>query len=220
MIRVKKKILLVGIVLLMILVGFNSASSKAFKFGDWDKWEEILPPWDDDNWQIEGKEGEIVGIPFLINIVDQANGNKHPVFTTTQFNYGSGKSNLIVLLFSPYIASEAITDQNAFKIKDKIYVKPDFAVVVSYDGKVFNMLGYQRQEEKLVFSEKWTIKPPNKDTIIFNKKSDYYKKITEWIDNLMITKNVLFNKEKIDNLFPHLKREGIGYQLFMVKTWK
>jgi len=82
------------------------------------------------------------------------------------------------------------------------------------------MLGYQRQEEKLVFSEKWTIKPPNKDTIIFNKKSDYYKKITEWIDNLMITKNVLFNKEKIDNLFPHLKREGIGYQLFMVKTWK
>jgi len=215
-IRVKKKILLVGIVLLMILVGFNSASSKAFKFGDWSKWEETLPPWDDDSWRLKGEKD--TGVSTIIDI------NSIPIYVSTRCRYFNKQDDsAIVLLLSKYIAPNEVTEKDVFQIGENYFLIPDFAIAIFFEEDKFICFGYEQieknSEKTLFFSEKWNLKLSNKEKVIFDKKTEFYKRVIDWLEDLISEKDSdlktivekTFPKEKYDALLPQLIYDKRGY---------
>jgi len=223
-----KKVILGVIILLVVFLGFNIVLAKAFKFGSWGKWEETLPPWDDDSWRLKGEKD--TGVSTIIDI------NSIPVYVSTRCRYFNKQGDsAIVLLLSRYIAPNEVTEKDVFQIGENYFLIPDFAIAIFFEEDKFVCFGYEQieknSEKTLAFSEKWNLKLSNKEKVIFDKKTEFYKKIINWLEslinekdeNLKIIVENSFPKEKYDVLLPRLIHDERGYGFVprkKVEEWK
>ncbi len=186
----KQKILLIGIILLMILLS-NIVLAK--EFGNWDKWEETLPPWDNQGW-IYSEERFIVSIPPVsgmqfwfwtpkeqekwqsIKVTESSSLMGKAYFVITRLAFKDNNQKAAAIVFSPVSENKEIKGiENALATAEIVVVAfpPDKA------GKKIVIRSYERNNESFQFFKKETIAFKDRTVIPEDLFLDQFKKITK-----------------------------------------
>jgi len=193
-------------ILLLVLVFGMSVEAKV-KFGNWDKWDEQLPSYDNTswNWLKIGDENSIYPIPWG---PPSGDGVNNVILISNLFF--DGKERISVIFYSS--GNESIKDWDISKASLALVAFPP------KKGKM-TIRAYRIETEEQVFKfyEEWKI-PFENEELVVPKEVEFNKIFTEFMVRQMERLNTteeLFSrvsKEQFSVQFlPHLKIFGKSY---------
>ena len=192
-----KRFLIVLIVILF--VGVTLVEAK-MEFGNWDRWDEELPPWDNKGWQ-ERIYSTFISFPLLEGSIiwlwvsedwevikagrSSSPGTEDVFFLLTRLSFIEKKIEASIILFSPAQISPAQIDKaiKNISIKDALAVT-EFALVAFPPKKGEVVVRVYEDEDGLFrFLEEWTVVFKNKTIIIPEKTIKFSQKYESWIND-------------------------------------
>lgn len=164
------------------------------KFGNWDKWDEELPPWDNKGWK-EKTYSAFVSFPplegtllhfcvdgkwMVIKVGRSSSAGVEDVFfllTRSSF-IKNKKRQASIIFFSPASIAKDVDG-----IKDA-FATGEIAMVAfpPTKGKVV-VKAYEKKNESFLFLEKWTISFKNKTVVFPEKATEFTQKYGNWMND-------------------------------------
>lgn len=229
-----KKLLLI-ILIVCFVVGISMPVLAKAKFGNWDKWDKQLPPWDNEDWVYSEESFKVIGIPLVagtqfwfreegqeqwrsIKVKNQPVAT-NVLFLLTCLVFKDNDQRAPITIFSP-----APINGEVKGIEDALATAEiAIAAFPSSKGRVI-IRSYEKKDGLLQFFKKWTIVCEN-GAIIPEKYDDWFinqsKKLTK--ENIEILPQlVVFKTEEKKSFFigvslPLLKEFLINEKLPWIK---
>jgi len=185
------------IIIIVICISINVDALSKVKFGSWDKWDEGLPSWDNEDWiyseSVTISIPPVVGMQFWFwtageqeqwNSIKVANrpsvtGNEKIFFVITRLAFKNDSQRLSSVIFSPPPINKEI------KGIENTFATAEFAIVAfpSEEGGKLVIRSYEKKDGLLKFYKKWTVALKNKTVLVPEKYKDWFidqsKKLTE-----------------------------------------
>jgi len=198
----KRLLLIILFLVLCISVAMTDVVLAKAKFGNWDKWDESLPSWDDEDWVYNEESLKIIGIPPVagmrfwfcaegqeqwrsIKIKNQPAAT-NVLFLLTRLAFKKNdREGASIILFSPVPINKKIKGIEDALTTAKIAI----AAFPLKKGEKVVIRSYEKKDGLLQFFKKWTV-------VLKNKKAIFPEKYKDWFVNLS---NQL-TKENIDIL--------------------
>jgi len=214
----KRLLLIILLLVLCISVAMTDVVLAKAKFGNWDKWDKSLPPWDNEDWVYSKESLKIIGIPpvdgmrfwFCAEGQEQWRSIKvgnPPVATNVLFllTHLSFKKNdregASIILFSPVPINKEIKGIEDALATAKIAI----AAFPLKGGKKVVIRSYEKKDELLQFFKKWTVALKNKKAIFPEKYKDWFVNLSNQLtkENIEILPKlvVLINTNKKKTFF-------------------
>ena len=185
----KRLLLIILLLVLCISVNMTEVVLAEAKFGNWDKWDEALPPWDNEDWVYIEENSKVISIPpiggtrfyfweeeqekwrsIVTGDSSSITGNEEVFFLLTRLAFKkNGKMAASIILFSPApITKEVKGIENALAT-----VEVAIAAFPLEKGEKVVIRSYEKKDGLLQFFKKWTIALKNKNAI-FTKYKDWF----------------------------------------------
>lgn len=197
---IKKLLLVVLLITMCVSVIVTDAVLAKAKFGNWDRWDEQLPLWDNKDWVWKGETccSRIISFPPSEDAPVWVWEKDHWAFTTITYPPIFKDVFYLFLVRLSFLENEhqahqasviflsledKDTDDSINKIKDNL-ANAEFAIVAfpPKRGKVI-IRAYENKNGLFQFFEKWT-EPFKNETIVFpEKKTKFTQKYDDWLDN-------------------------------------
>jgi len=196
------KRLLFIVVIIAMCISINANVLAKVKFGNWDRWDEELPPWDNEDWvysKVKEESATIISIPPVvgmqfwfwttgeqeqwrsIKVADSSSliGNEEVFFVLTRLAFKDDDRKIMMVIFSPPpISREVHGVKNAL-------ATAEFAIAVfpSEKWEKVDIRSYEKKDGLLQFFKKWTVAFENKTALVPKKYKDWFinqsKKLTK-----------------------------------------
>jgi len=190
------------IVIIAICISINADVLAKVKFGSWDRWDEELPPWDNEDWiyrKVKEESATIISIPPVVGMQfwfwttgeqeqwrsikvtspPSVTGNEEIFFVITRLAFKDDDRKIMMVIFSPPpISREVHGVKNAL-------ATAEFAIVAfpSEEGGKVVIRSYEKKDGLLKFYKKWTVALKNKTVLVPKKYKDWFinqsKKLTK-----------------------------------------
>jgi hypothetical protein len=187
----KKVIIFLMIVCIFMIDG--TAGFTRVKFGDWDKWDEELPSWDNRDWiysKIKDESSIIITIPpivgtqFWFTIKGEVKGWRsikvssppseiekvENYFVLTRLSFKDNRQRLSTILFSP----PPINQETG--VFEHAIATAKFALVAFPTEKEDKLVirSYEKSDGLLKFYKKWTVSFKDKTVVVPKKYKDWF----------------------------------------------
>jgi hypothetical protein len=196
------KRLLFIVVIIAICISINANVLAKVKFGNWVRWDEELPPWDNEDWvysKVKEESATIISIPPIVGMQfwfwttgeqeqwrsikvtspPSVTGNEEIFFVITRLAFKDDDRKIMIVIFSPPpISREVHGVKNAL-------TTAEFAIAVfpSEKWEKVDIRSYEKKDGLLQFFKKWTIVFENKTVLVPKKYKDWFinqsKKLTK-----------------------------------------
>jgi len=212
----KKLILIILLISLCIsCIDFNVLAK--VKFENWDKWDESLPPWDNEDWIYYEESLKIIGIPPVggtrfwfwaeeqeqwrsIKVGNPPVSSEDALFLLTRLAFKNNKMAASIILFSPApITKEVKGIEEALAT-----VEIAIAAFPLEKGKKVVIRSYGKKDGLLQFFKKWTVALKNKEAIFKKYKNwfvDRSKQLTNENIEILPKLVVLINSNEKKSFF-------------------
>ncbi|MDD3487965.1 MAG: hypothetical protein PHH35_01295 [Candidatus Pacebacteria bacterium] len=225
-----KRVLLI---IFLIVFCFSLNVEASLKFGDWDKWDEELPPWNNigwkekENWSIFASypllPGSIVrfyvdGDWVMLKLDDKLNESQlyNVFFLLTRLSFTDKKNKVSIVLLSS-LPIEKINSPLKFLCTEEALRVAELALVVfpPQKGEVL-VLAYKKNKEfsSLVFLEKWVALFKDNTILLPENNDGFRQQYQSWIEKQKVAETyqllprlVITNEKKKEFLV------GIGLQI-------
>lgn len=191
-----KKLLIVVLIVCMCLGVFTSIVLAKVKFGNWGKWDESLPPWDNKDWVYSEESLKIISIPlvggtqFWFRTAEEQwrgikvggspllTGNEKVFLLLTCLVFKDNDQRAPITIFSPAPISKD------FKGIEEALATAEIAIAVfpPKKGKELVVRSYEKKDGLLQFFKRWTVACEN-GPILPEKYEDWFvsrsKQLTE-----------------------------------------
>lgn len=180
------------VLLVCFVVSIGVVALAEVKFGNWDKWDEQLPPADheDWNWALKTKE------PRTMTLKNCGDNGKDVVLWFSDLYFGPKKGSKR--------ASAIFYTQGSENKKDWDISKADLALVAfPHDKKKETIIrAYRITGEKSFFLEEWRI-PFKNNQIVVSEDTNFKEIFKEWIEE-PIAPGIPITEDLIDFMLPEL----------------
>jgi len=204
-----KKLILIALIVSICIsvVGINVVLAKA-KFGNWDKWDEQLPPWDnkDWNWLFDGK-GPWGKAPYPV--IGKLNGGDNNLLLISQL-YFEGIKRVLVIFYS--------SGQNDIENWNISNADLALAAFPPKKGKMV-IWAYKMENQMFKFFEEWEIPFENEEIVVPQdaKFREIFKKFVVYqVERLGIAEELFakISKEEVSTqLSPKIQIDKTGYYM-------
>jgi len=200
------------ILIVILLFGVSLVEAKV-EFGSWDKWDELLPPWDNKGWQ--ESYSIFVSHPLLSGSLIMVWTNEDwiaiktgrsliagskALFLLTHLSFVDKKAKASIILFSPATLFYSGKIDNPLKhisISDAL-AAADLALVVFPPKKGEIVI---RVYEKSEFLEEWVAPFKNNSVIFPEKTTEFTQEYENWmnkqgIKDYHVLPRLIINNEK------------------------
>jgi len=206
-----KKLILIALIVSICIsvVGINVVLAKA-KFGNWDKWDEQLPPWDDKdwNWLYDGR-GPWGKAPYPV--IGKLNGGDNNLLLISQL-YFKGEKRVLVIFYSS--GQKDIENWNIFNA--------DFALAAfsPIKGKITIRAYIKMEKQVFKFFEEYKV-PLKNEEIVVPQDAKFREIFKEFVvcqaERLGVAEELFakISKEEVSTqLLPKIKIDKTGYYMF------
>lgn len=211
------------IIIIAICISINADALSKVKFGSWDKWDEELPPWDNEDWiynKIKEETVTIISIPPVVGMQfwfwtteeqeqwrsmkvggsSSLTGNEEIFFVITRLAFKNDDQKIMIVIFSPPPISKEVHG-----IKNAL-TTAEFAIAVFPSEKWEKVVirSYEKKDGLLQFFKEWTVDFENKTVLVPKKYKDWFinqsKKLTK--ENIGLPQLILIttNDNKIKKI--------------------
>ena len=188
--------------LLIILLLFFCVSIVAvakLKFGSWDKWDEELPPPENESWHVNSSQPERNQPVMKGTWTNFSDSGNDVVFLFSDFYfYGDkkGKTKASALFYTSW---KGDADKEDWVIQDACLV----LIAFPPEKKKMMIRAYVKEDQVFKFFEEWKI--VFKDhKIVVPKEVKFYKFFEGWLEKVCSRK--IIPEDMIDFMIPELKR--------------
>jgi len=235
----KRLLLIILLLVLCISVAMTDVVLVKAKFGNWDKWDESLPPWDNEDWVYNEESLKIIGIPPVsgtqfrfwaegqerwrsIKIGDNSPVASNVLFLLTRLAFKNNKMSASIILFSPAPINKEIKGIEEALATAKIAI----AAFHSKEEKKVVIRSYEKKDGLLQFFKEWTVALKNKKAIFPEKYKDWFINLSNQLtkENIEILPKlvVLINSNKKMTFFigvslPSFKKFLMGDKVPWIK---
>jgi len=182
----KRLLLIILLLVLCISVDMTDVVLAKVKFGNWNKWDESLPPWDNEDWIYSEESFKVIGIPPVggtrfwfwaeeqerwrtIKVKNQPAAT-NVLFLLTRLAFKNDNQRASIVLFSPAPISNEVKG-----IEDALAtVEIAIAVFPLEKGKKVVVRSYGKKDGLLRFFKKWTVAFKNGTVIFPEKYKDWF----------------------------------------------
>jgi len=215
-----KKLLLIILIVCILGIVFTGIVSAKATFGSWKKWDEVLAPWDNEDWVYSEESLKIISIPPVggtrfwfwtteeqeqwrsIKVGGSSSliGNEEVFFVLTRLAFKNDDQRASIVIFSP-----APINKEVKGIEDALATAEiAIAVFPLEKGEKVVIRSYEKRDGLLQFFKKWTVAFKNKTVIFPEKYKDWFinqsKKLTK--ENISLPQLVVLNEsDKKKNFF-------------------
>lgn len=179
------------IIIIAICISINADVLSKAKFGNWDRWDEELPSWNNEGWDLEHCRLTFVGFPFIrrtliwlpveVLAVSGTESIDNTFFLLTHLSFiKDKKSQASIILFSPATAGKNVEDVNC---NNSVLNSVKFAIVAfPPDKKEIVMRVYENENGLFRLLEEWGVAFQNKTIIIPKKTVKFSQKYEEFVN--------------------------------------
>ena len=196
------KRLLFIVVIIAICISINANVLAKVKFGNWDRWDEELPPWDNEDWvysKVKEESTTIISIPPFagtqfwfwttegqeqwrsMKVAESSSliGNEEVFFVLTRLAFKDDDRKIMMVIFSPPPISKEVHG-----VKN-VLATAEFAIAVFPSEKWEKVVirSYEKKDGLLKFYKEWTVAFKNKTVLVPKKYKDWFinqsKKLTK-----------------------------------------
>jgi len=179
------------IVIITICISINVDVLSKAKFGNWDRWGEELPSWNNKGWDLEHCRLTFVGFPYIrrtliwlpveegkLLLVSGTESIDNTFFLLTHLSFiKDKKSQASIILFSPATAGKNV---ESVKCNNSVLNSAKFAIVAfPPDKKEIVMRVYENENGLFRFSEECAVVFKNNTIIISDKTLKFSQKYEE-----------------------------------------
>jgi len=188
------KRLLFIVVIIAICVSINANVLAKVKFGNWDRWDEELPSWNNEGWDLEEHcRLTFVGFPFIrrtliwlpveegkVRAVSGTESIDNTFFLLTHLSFiKDKKSQASIILFSPATAGKNV---EGVKCNNSVLNSAKFAIVAfPPDKKEIVLRVYENENGLFRLLEEWGVAFQNETIIIPEKTVKFSQKYEEFV---------------------------------------
>jgi len=178
-------------VIVLIMLVFSLGVEAKVKFGSWDKWDEELPPADNENWHWIVSDNE--AMIWKLKGFGNAGSDVVLLFSDLYF-YGvkSGKTKASAFFYSLDM------DVKKWDIFDASLALVAFPPT---EGRV-TIRAYKMENEKFQFFEEWQIAFQNQEVVV-PKDTEFRKILKEWLEK-QIAPGRTFPGDRFEVILPEL----------------
>jgi len=195
-----KKILIILLIVCFVASSGIVALAKV-SFGSWDKWDELLPPWDNKGWQ-EKTYSTFISFPLLEGSLiwlwvnedweiikvghSPSAGTEDVFFLLTRLSFMENKKlQASIILFSSAQISPAQIDKAIKNISIEDALDVAEIAIVAFPPKKGEVVvrAYERKSGSFLFLEEWTAQFKNNSVIFPEKTTEFTQKYESWINN-------------------------------------
>jgi len=188
-----KKILIVVLLVFLCVSIIDVAVLAKVKFGNWDRWDEELPSWNNKGWDLEHCRLTFVGFPYIrrtliwlpveegkLLLVSGTESIDNTFFLLTHLSFiKDKKSQASIILFSPATAGKNV---EGVKCNNSVLNSAKFAIVAfPPDKKEIVMRVYENENGLFRLLEEWGVAFQNKTIIIPEKTVKFSQKYEEFV---------------------------------------
>jgi hypothetical protein len=181
------------IVIIAICISINADVLSKAKFGNWDRWDEELPSWNNEGWDLEHCRLTFVGFPYIRRTliwlpveegkffaVSGTESIDNTFFLLTHLSFiKDKKSQASIILFSPATAGKNV---EGVKCNNSVLNSAKFAIVAfPPDKKEIVMRVYENENGLFRLLEEWGVAFQNKTIIIPEKTVKFSQKYEEFV---------------------------------------
>lgn len=181
------------IVIIAICISINADVLSKAKFGNWDRWDEELPSWNNEGWDLEHCRLTFVGFPYIrrtliwlpveegkLLAVSGTESIDNTFFLLTHLSFiKDKKSQASIILFSPATAGKNV---EGVKCNNSVLNSAKFAIVAfPPDKKEIVMRVYENENGLFRLLEEWGVAFQNKTIIIPEKTVKFSQKYEEFV---------------------------------------
>lgn len=181
------------IVIIAICISINADVLSKAKFGNWDRWDEELPSWNNEGWDLEHCRLTFVGFPYIrrtliwlpveegkVLAVSGTESIDNTFFLLTHLSFiKDKKSQASIILFSPATAGKNV---EGVKCNNSVLNSAKFAIVAfPPDKKEIVMRVYENENGLFRLLEEWGVAFQNKTIIIPEKTVKFSQKYEEFV---------------------------------------
>lgn len=180
------------IIIIAICISINADVLAKVKFGNWDRWDEELPSWNNEGWDLEQHcRLTFVGFPYIrrtliwlpveVLAVSGTESIDNTFFLLTHLSFiKDKKSQASIILFSPATAGKNVEDVNC---NNSVLNSAKFAIVAfPPDKKEIVMRVYENENGLFRLLEEWGVAFQNKTIIIPKKTVKFSQKYEEFVN--------------------------------------
>jgi hypothetical protein len=198
-----KKLLLI---ILLLAFCFNMSINAKVEFGNWNRWNERLPSWDNKSWKEVFSTivsypllvGSIIWLPVnedwqVLKIGSSSVEKDQDLFLLTRLYFVDRKAKASVVLFSS--AETFRTGKTDLPIKN-VGIKDCFdlaelaLVVFPPEKEKIVVKAYEKSDELFLFLEEWVVPFKNNSVIFAEEKEGFKQKFQNWIEKQGIGENI------------------------------
>jgi len=193
------------IVIITICISINADVLAKVKFGNWDRWDEELPSWNNEGWDLEHCRLTFVGFPYIrrtliwlpveegkVLAVSGTESIDNTFFLLTHLSFiKDKKSQASIILFSPATAGKNV---EGVKCNNSVLNSAKFAIVAfPPDKEEIVMRVYENENGLFRLLEEWGVAFQNKTiiipekTVIFSQKYEEFVSQSQQLNNQNIT---------------------------------
>lgn len=181
------------IVIIAICISINADVLSKAKFGNWDRWDEELPSWNNEGWDLEHCRLTFVGFPYIrrtliwlpveegkLRLMSGTESIDNTFFLLTHLSFiKDKKSQASIILFSPATAGKNV---EGVKCNNSVFGSAKFAIVAfPLDKKEIVMRVYENENGLFRLLEEWSVAFQNKTIIIPEKTVKFSQKYEEFV---------------------------------------
>lgn len=180
------------IIIIAICISINADVLAKVKFGNWDRWDEELPSWNNEGWDLEQHcRLTFVGFPYIrrtliwlpveVLAVSGTESIDNTFFLLTHLSFiKDKKSQASIILFSPATAGKNVEGVNC---NNSVLNSAKFAIVAfPPDKKEIVMRVYENENGLFRLLEEWGVAFQNKTIIIPKKTVKFSQKYEEFVN--------------------------------------
>ena len=195
-----KKILIVVLLVFLCVNIIDVAAIAKVKFGNWDKWEEELPPATYEAWSCKVRQKLIR--PYIFNLQNfNILYGEGAICSVSSMSFYSPTDRKIacVVFYSPGSIMKKTKD---WLIPDVIIENADFALAAfSPENKKMIIRAYKKEGQDFRFFEEWEIVFENYEEKYKNVASDtkFRQTFKEWVKKQIPTR-IIISEEYMENI--------------------
>ena len=196
----KKLLLFILIACICISVVYIDVVLAKVKFGDWDKWDEELPPADHEAWSC--KVGHNLNPPYTFNLQNfNTLYGKDALCSVSSLSFYSTTDEKMawVVFYSPGSIMKKIEDRF---IPDVIFTDAELALTAfPPENNKMMIRAYKKEGQDFKFFEEWEIVFENYEEKYKNVASDtkFRQTFKEWVKKQIHTR-IIISEEYMENI--------------------